>query len=189
MEVMIIGTSTLSEIVYEILTLNQIKVRGFWDDYTQESQFLNTPVFGKIENLISQKEDYLASPVFVAIGDNTGRKKIIGMLKEEGFTFFNVIHPKAHIENSAIIEEGNFIGAFSYIGCQSVIGMGNIIYHNVIVSHHNHIGDFNFLSPQVSIGGFTEIGDLNKIGMNSVVKPYLKLSDELNIEPLSIVSQ
>lgn len=186
---MIIGTSTLAEIVIEILAMNDIKVKGFWDDFSEEKMFLNLPVLGRIEDLIVQKEEYLAFPVFVAIGDNSGRKKVMSEIKEEGFNFFNVIHPKAHIEASVQMDTGNFVGAFTYIGCKCVIGEGNIFYHNVIVSHHNSIGDYNFISPQVSIGGFTQMGHLNKIGMNSVVKPYIHLSDGCYYEPLSIVSQ
>jgi acetyltransferase-like isoleucine patch superfamily enzyme len=41
----------------------------------------------------------------------------------------------------------------------------------------------------VSIGGFSRIGALCKIGMNSVVAPYITLPEGFQCGPLSLVEQ
>ena len=182
----IIGTSTLAEIIVEILHSQGEKILGFYDDYSKQKMFSDIPILGTISDLIDSKNRY---PVFVAIGDNKARQLISEMLIKSGFDFFNVIHSKSNIEPSVKIGKGNFFSSFSYVGTSSIIGDGNIIFPGVSITHHNKIGNYNFISPNSSIGGYTKLGDNCKVGMNCVIKPYLEIKSNSSFESLAMINQ
>lgn len=185
----IIGSSTLAEIAFETLTSQNIIVDGFFDDFNNNNFFLETPVLGSLNFLINNKSNFIHKPFFVAIGNNEARASLQQMLMKEGFLFNNIVHSQAIIEKSALLGQGNFIGCFAYIGTGAKIGNGNIIFKGVSVTHHNILGDYNFLSPNVSIGGFTRLGDKVKVGMNSVIKPYIEIESGSDFEPLTLIGK
>jgi len=183
----IVGTSTLSEIIIEVLAEANQKIEGFFDDFNKDKIFMNTPIIGTVNDIIIDKKKYLNDFFFVSIGDNKSREKIISSLKNTGFRFFNVIHKKSYIDKSVNVGTGNYIGPFVYIGTKSKIGDGNIIFKGVAINHHNKVGNYCFFSPNSSIGGYTIIGDRVKIGMNSVVNPYIEIKNDFTSAPLTLI--
>lgn len=177
----------MSEIILEVLTENKLKIDGIFDDFNKDKLFMNIPVLGTLNDIYGNKEKYSNDFFFVSIGDNSAREKIYTTLKNNGIKFFNVIHNKACIDKTVDIGTGNYIGPFAYIGTKSKIGDGNIIFKGVAINHHNRIGNHCFFSPNSSVGGYTIIGDRVKIGMNSVVNPYIKIENDFNCEPLTFV--
>ena len=184
----IIGTSTLTEIMVETLLSQGKKVLGLFDDYSKKNSFMEIPILGTINDLLCN-ESIKKYSVFVAIGDNQSRMRISKKLKNAGFDFFNIIHPRSQIEISVKVGNGNFFGCFSYVGTNSIIGDGNIIFPGVSINHHNKIGSYNFISPNSSIGGYTKIGNNCKIGMNCVLKPYIEIKSNSNFEPLTFINE
>jgi sugar O-acyltransferase (sialic acid O-acetyltransferase NeuD family) len=185
----IYGASTLSEIVIDILQSIDVKIEGFFDDFSDEFSFNGIPLVGGMDDLLELKRNSPEIKLFVAVGDNSNREKIFSTVANNAIIVSNIIHPGAHIESTAELGSGNLIMYGSYIGSKVVIGNGNLIFPGVCITHHNRIGDFNFFSPNVSVGGYTKIASRCKIGMNSVVEPYIEVNSNYYCEPLTIVSQ
>ena len=185
----IYGTSTLSEIIMDIVQYIDVKIEGFFNDFLAESSFCGIPIIGGMDDLIKLKKDLLEMKLFVAIGNNSNREKIFSTAANNDISLSNIIHPGAYIEPTAELGSGNLIMYGSYIGSKVVIGNGNLIFPGVCITHHNRIGDFNFFSPSVSVGGYTKIASRCKIGMNSVVKPYIEVESNYCCDPLTIVDK
>ncbi len=180
----IVGTRALSEMVYEISKSIGFNVIGYIDDFTQESSE-EKKIIGSVDYLLEEKELFGAN-VFVAIGDNISREKVVKRLGIN-FNFPNLIHPQASLAASVNLVGGNnLIFPFAYLGVSVVLGSGNIVFSGARINHHNNVGDYNFFAPNASVGGYTSIGNFNKIGMNSVLSPYLSINNNLNIPPLTL---
>ena len=184
----IFGTSTLSEIILDIAQCINIKIDGFFDDFTNETSFYGIPIIGGMDSLLKLKDDLPEIELFVAVGDNVNREKLFKTIENNGTSLSNIIHPGAYIEPTATLGSGNLLMHGAYLGAKVIIGDGNLIFPGVCITHHNRIGDFNFFSPNVSVGGHTRIQSGCKIGMNSVVKPYIEIASNYHCDPLTIVS-
>jgi UDP-perosamine 4-acetyltransferase len=184
----IIGISTLSEIILDISHSLGIAIHGCFDDFSDEKSFYGIPILGKVTCIFEDIKRYQDAEVFVAIGDNYSRKNLSILLEHAGIKLPSIIHPQAYIEHSARIGFGNLLLGGVYVGSKTIIGNGNLIFPGVCFSHHNHVGNYNFFSPNVSVGGYTHIQSTCKIGMNSVVKPYIELADECVCDPLTVVT-
>lgn len=185
MEKIIFGGSILGEIAYKILSKDSnTKISGVYDDRTPSDFFLGL-IQGNLNDLLL-REKKSDCGVFVAIGDNLTRKAVSISLMDAGFTLLNIIDSKAVIEESRELGFGNLIMANSYLGSSVRIGDGNIIFPGACITHHNLVGSYNFFSPNSTIGGFTTIGNNCKIGINSVVSPYIRVADGTEVRPLNI---
>ena len=185
MEKIIFGGSTLGEIAYKVLQkTNNGDVIKIYDDGVASSLIVDK-VQGGLRELLSKRAGEECE-VFIAIGDNEVRRSVAIAVKEAGIQLLNIIDRRAIIEDGLDLGSGNLIMANSYLGTDVKIGDGNIIFPGVCITHHNVVGSFNFFSPNSSVGGFSRIGDFCKIGINSVVSPYMNMLDKTLIEPLSI---
>ena len=123
--------------------------------------------------------------------------KTPGMIKER---YINVIHPKAYISPSSILDHGLLVEPGVVISAQSRIGFGVAIKRGSLIGHHNTIGDFVDISPGVVLSGSVNIGRGCMIGSGTVVTgclleltkfqgPWLNHGDvvELEIERIGIL--
>lgn len=103
------------------------------------------------------------------IGDNAVRKQFGG----KGLT--TIIHPTAHIEQSAQIGAGTFVGPMAMAHVGAKIGRGAIINSGAIVEHHNVIGDWVHIAPNATLCGNVHVGEGAFVGAGAVVKPNLTI--------------
>lgn len=183
----IYGTSTLSEIILDVAKSIEIKIDGFFDDFTNNTSFYGIPIIGGMECLIRLKDNTPNIELFVAVGDNENREMLFKKIESYNISLPNIIHPGACIESTAELGFGNLVMHGAYVGIKVTIGNGNLIFPCVCLTHHNIVGDYNFFSPNVSIGGYTKIKSRCKFGMNSVVKPHIEISNNYHCNPLTIV--
>ena len=115
------------------------------------------------------------------------RKRIYEYLKTQNVKFFTVIDPSVIIFPNVQIGEANIFTLNNVISSYCSIGNGNLINNFTIFGHDVHIGDFNFVAPNVQLLGGSSIEDLNSIGTSSVLLPHAKIGNNNKIAPLSAV--
>ncbi len=110
------------------------------------------------------------------------RKKLFLKLKDIGFIVPNLIHPKAVVEPSVTMGEGNQImmgvcvGSDAQIGDNCIINSGSIVSHDSKLLNHCHIAPGSILAGQVEIGELTVVGMGvtiyigRKIGANTIIR-------------------
>lgn len=105
----------------------------------------------------------------VALGDNITRFKKATELKKKGFSLATIIHPTAFISKTAKVGEGTYIGANAVINTNASVGKNCIINTSAIIEHDCIIGDNVHISPNVALGGTTQIGDLSWICIGACI--------------------
>lgn len=137
--------------------------------------------------------------VFVAVSStklNTVRSRLYYACKAMGYKMASYISSRAYVgfgatigENCFILEN-NTIQPFVQIGDDVTCWSGNHIGHRSII--HNHC----FLSSQVVISGFCEVGEYCFLGVNACLADNVKVGDHCliglgsvihkDVEPFSI---
>lgn len=156
----IIGASGHGEVCAEIA--EQMGIYDsivFLDDDMNKVKCLNFDVIGKVSDF----EKYSDSDFFVAIGDNKIRKDI----SEKVPNLVTLIHPKAVISNSTVIEKGCVIMANAVINANCYIGEGCIVNTGSSIDHDCKLDSNVHISPGAHIGGSCIIGSGCWVGLGA----------------------
>lgn len=116
-----------------------------------------------------------SDPLFFA------RKKLYEEIKECQFFMPNVIHPKASVESSSTMGEGNLIFSGAYVGSEAFIGNDCMINTGAIVSHNCVLGDHCRISPGAVLAGDVTVGENTIVGMGVTVYMGVKIGKNVII--------
>lgn len=117
--------------------------------------------------------------ILIAIGYvqmNNIRKKIYNECKNAGYRIATYIS-KTSTLYSEDIGEGCIILPNVYVGPNCKIGNSNIIASCTCFSHDNLIGDFNFISSNVTLGGHSTLCNNNFIGLGCVIRDGITVNN------------
>ena len=163
-------------------------ILGYYDRTEAKANPFNLPYLGderEGNSLIKIKES--DAPVFVGIGANSIRQKLIGLLAEKGLFSVVVIHPRAVISSLATIGEGSFVAAGTMVNPLAKIGKGAIINTGAIIEHECQIGDYVHVAPGAVLAGNVYVGEGSFIGANAVVKQGVFIGKNVVIGAGSVV--
>jgi len=106
---------------------------------------------------------------FGVLTQRNARYDLYLKLKQMGCIFPNVIHPKAIVEESVVMGEGNVILAMANVG--SCVKMGNLNYinNNALISHDCELHENIHLAPASVLASSIIIESNVLIGMNSTL--------------------
>lgn len=126
----------------------------------------------------------------VAVGsvrDNSRRASIYAMLKGAGFNLPRLIHPKAFISGSAIINEGAQVMAAAAVQAGCEIGANAIVNTGAIVEHGCRIGRHAHVAPGSVVSGGCEIGDSAFVGAGATVIQEVRIGERAVIAAGAVV--
>lgn len=109
--------------------------------------------------------------IFVAIGDNRLRKKIVDHLEKKNkfLKWATIISPDTIIAENVKIGSGSIIVSGSIINSGSIIKEHCIINTRSSIDHDNFFGKFSSCAPEVVTGGNVKVGSLSFLGIRSTV--------------------
>lgn len=107
-----------------------------------------------------------ARAVIATGGDRRGHW---AMLAEHGWQAATIVHPRAHVSNSAKLGAGCVVGPGAVIGAETIVDEHTLVSRGALVGHHDRIGAFVSLMPGVNLGGHVELGARATIGMGAIV--------------------
>jgi sugar O-acyltransferase (sialic acid O-acetyltransferase NeuD family) len=148
-----------------------------------DEDYFYYPLLGNLDNL-EYIFDNIAKNAVISIGglENMNERNLIYQkLKSFGFLLPNIIHPKAIIEPSVIIGEGNQLFAGTNIGSYSKIGNNCILNSNSIISHDCTLGDNIHMTPGSILAGGVNVGNNTIIGMGATVTMDIKIGKNVII--------
>lgn len=171
--VIIYGGGGLSKMIIEhIRVTGAFQIEGIIDDQLAPgTEVIGCKVLGGAEILaeLYQKGIRTAFNSVGGIGNYRVRLKVFQTLAEAGFVCPVLIHPTAHIDPTAILEQGVLVLAQSYISGNARVGMGSLINNSVVVSHDNILGVCTNLSPGAMLAGDVVLEDFVQVGMNATI--------------------
>ena len=179
----IYGASGHGRAILDVIESLNGNISGIFDDNLEVKNMLGYEVMGKIPEGF-----HFDQPLFVAIGDNKIRKKIVELVI--GQTDFGTLaHPsaiisgRARIGNGTVIMEGGIVKVNTRIGDQVIVNTNASVDHDCVIGHYVH------LAPQVTLCGGVTIGEGTFVGANTVVVPGVHIGAWCTIVAGTVVSK
>ncbi|MEO7311366.1 MAG: acetyltransferase [Chitinophagaceae bacterium] len=177
--VIIIGSSGHSKVIIDIFEKeNKYIIAGLLDGGRSIGEETSGyKVIGSEEDLPRLLVLYPGCELFVAIGDNWVRQRVVTRILElvPGIEFANAIHPSANIASSVkmgigvAVMPGATVNSDTRVGDFAIINTGASLDHDCIMER------FSSLAPGVSIGGNVSIGAYSAICIGATVVNGLHL--------------
>jgi len=181
---LIIGAGGHGKVCADIaLKMNKWNEIFFLDDESKE-EVMGVKVLDTPSNFKKYIND---SDFFVAIGDNSTRKKIIEELLLEEIQLPTLIHPNTIISQNIKIDYGTVVMAGVIINCCTEIGKGCIINTGVTIDHDCLIKNYIHISPGTNIAGTVIIENETWIGIGSIVSNNILITNNCKLGAGTIV--
>jgi sugar O-acyltransferase (sialic acid O-acetyltransferase NeuD family) len=159
---------------------NEYQVVGLLDDKIEiGNNLLNIPVIGNLK-CINELIEMNINSFVIAFGVLERRNKrfeLYTSLKELGCNFPNIIHPRAIVEKTVLIGEGNVILAGANIGSCVKLGNLNYINNNSLVSHDCVLSDNIHIAPAAALASSIIIESHVLVGMNTTLYFGIKIGE------------
>lgn len=173
----IIGAGSRAKVATEILELQKYNIVGYASSEPRGTIINGYPILCSIEQLIKENSTIGAQAVFVAIGDNYYRKKIIREIEKLNLRFINCIHPSARVSEKAILGQGLYIDAGSTIHPGVVIGDFVSIGVNSSISHDSIIKSHVNIAPGATLCGGVTVNKLSVVGPGAVIIEKIRIGE------------
>ncbi len=173
MKLTIIGASGHGKVVADIAEKCGYNEIIFLDDNPELSHCGNYPVVGA-----SSLAKDITNDLFVAIGNNTIRARILEQLLSEGHSIATLIHPNAVLPNDVEIGKGSVVMAGVVINPNVRIGHGCIVNTCSSIDHDCQIGDYVHVSVGAHLCGTVSIGSCTWIGAGATVINNLSICED-----------
>lgn len=182
----IAGAGPHCKVVLDIIKSTQLWTPvGILDAGRQEC-VLGIPVIGddtKAAELFDKGIRY----AFVAIGNNSIRKKVSENLIEMGYTMATIISPSAVVSPYAVIGAGTVVMPGAVINVDASVGEGCIINTNSSIDHDCQIGPYVHIAPGCAVSGSTRIGAQTFLGTRAGAIDGITIGSQVMIGAGAIV--
>jgi sugar O-acyltransferase (sialic acid O-acetyltransferase NeuD family) len=179
----LVGYSGHSYPVIESLALSGKSFNGYFEEFQKEYNPYELIYLGNENDYQFTEFDC----IFVAIGNNFIRRKVIEKLEQRVY-LFSVIDPNAIIR-SEITQEGILVNAGAIIQAKSIVGKGAIINTGSIIEHECHVGNYVHIAPGAVLLGDVQIGENSLVGANATILNGIKIGKNCVIGAGSIVTK
>jgi acetyltransferase EpsM len=185
-EVIIIGYSGHAFVAIETFAAMGVRVLGYCDKEEKPMNPYDIRYLGS-ENDESVVRSLRSARSFVAIGDNSLRKRVMERLLDSDCRLISAVHPSSVVSPSAQLGEGSLIGAAVVVNALSVIGKGTICNSGCIIEHQCVIEDYAHVAPGATLAGNVRVGILSFIGANAVIREGVTVASEVKVGAGSVV--
>lgn len=156
----------------------------FLDDDPDLTESIGIPVIGNSEAAFG----YISScDLFVAIGNAQTRKELVDKLCYVGAKLPVLIHPKATVASSAIVDSGTVIMAGAVVNPDARIGKGCIINTCASVDHDCIVEDYTHVAVGAHLAGNVHVGKNTWIGAGVIVKNNIEICEDCMIGAGAVV--
>lgn len=155
-------------------------IAGYVDDGVPAGEIRSgLPVLGGIEVLEAVTEPTMA---VLAVADMETKQRVRERLsKVPALSFPALIHPGAHVDESAEIGEGSIVAWGCCVNVDAKIGRFVLLNGSIYVGHDTTIGDYSTIMPMCAIAGSIKIGERAMIGANSSIKQGLSIGSDAQV--------
>ena len=173
----IIGSSGHSKVIIDIFEkTGKFNILGLIDPFRQiGDETLGYKILGNEESLAHIISSKIKFKLFIAIGDNHNRYKVMCKLANiiPNIDYVSAIHPSAQIGKNVKLGIGVAVMAGAVINSDTVIEDFTIINTKASIDHDCKMEKFSSLAPNVTIGGYVKIGEFSAISISAIIKDYI----------------
>jgi sugar O-acyltransferase (sialic acid O-acetyltransferase NeuD family) len=190
-KVIIVGSSGHSKVILDIFEKQgKYEIIGLLDAYrTPGEETLGYRVLGKEEDLPVLLEQYPDGNLFVAIGDNWIRHKVVMKIMSltPNVNFASAIHPSAQIGKHVRIGNGVAVMAGAVVNADTQLGDFTIVNTGACIDHDSHIAAFSSLAPGVKTGGKVFVGEFSAVSIGATLLHGVSVGKHTVIGAASLV--
>ena len=185
---LIIGSGDHAHVIYnEAKSQKKFKLLGFIDkNQTITKTKSKIKIYKSITEIKNKKNLFF----IIGVGNNKKRKQIYNSLKNKKYiNWATIVSKNANLSKNINIGIGAFIAKGVQL-CNNVeIGMHCIINTSSSIDHDNKFNDFSSTGPGVITGGNVTVGSGSHIGIGTIVKNNIHISNEICIGGNSYVNK
>ncbi len=175
--VAVIGAGGHAKVIIDLLRSGGHEVVACLDVGREGQTVCGVPVLGDERTVLPELARQGVDAVFVALGDNRLRQKVVASVSEMGFNMISAIGRSAVISPSATIGAGCAIMEGAIVNADSRIGNFAIINTNASVDHDCVVGDFAHVAPGSVLAGGVQVGQAVFLGAGTRVIPGLTIME------------
>lgn len=166
--VVILGAGGHARVLLGVLHTLGVPVRGYLAPTADGSRLGDTEWLGD-DNALPGLEDVVLVNGIGSAGRLGRREKAHAAGVAAGLSFLTVVHPRAIIENGAILGEGAQVLAGAVVGAGASVGADAIINTAALLDHDSSIGMHSHLATGAAIAGDAVVGDSTHVGLGARV--------------------
>ena len=171
--VALIGAADLGvTVAAHIASIPDYDVAGFFDDTKPVGTTVSgLPVLGGLGDVVAAHQAGVFASVLITIGyHHLGfRAELYDHLTAAAVPLATLIHPSAHVEPTASVEEGSILFPGCVVDAGSVIRANSLLNTSCTIAHDTTVGPHTFLGPAVTVAGYSHIGAEVFLGVGTVV--------------------
>lgn len=170
-EIVIVGDGGHSKVVQEVIAaLKEYKIIAVLDDKYSSAQKKGCLLYGplSLSHTVIKRGN---RKVFVAIGDNRTRLRIVERLGLSNDQYVSLVHPSSIVSCSATIGVGTVVMPNCVIQPHAKIGNHSIINTGSIIEHDSIIEDYVHISPNATLTGNVIVRQGSHVGAGATVIP------------------
>lgn len=175
--VAVIGAGGHAKVIIDLLRGSGHEVVACLDAGREGQTVCGIPVLGDEQIVLPELAAKGVDAVFVALGDNRLRQKIVARVAGMGFEMISAIGRSAVISPSATIGAGCAIMEGAIVNADSRIGNFAIINTNASVDHDCVVGDFTHIAPGSVLAGGVNVGREVFLGAGTRVIPGITVKE------------
>lgn len=163
----IIGAGGHAKVIIDMLRANpHVSIVGCIGQ-ERGAAVLGIPVIGDDSSLPELLKQGIRH-AFVAIGNNSTRRRLALYAENLGFELINAVSPQAYIAPSVVLGRGVAVMAGSIIQPDCRIGSYSIINTGATIDHDSVIGEACHIAPGSTLSGNVSVGDESFLGTGTV---------------------
>lgn len=167
---LVFGAGGQGRVIADIIECNHShNILGFLDDAVKIGTRIGTAYEVLGDRFAAATLCNANTEMFIAVGDNWSRAKLIAHLKElnRAIVFGTAVHPSACIARGVKIGVGASVMAGATINVDSVLGQFCIINTQASIDHDCTIGDFASVLPGAVLGGNVNVGEFSVVALKA----------------------
>lgn len=172
-ELIIIGDSGHAKVCIELLLAMGHRI-AYCVGVGDKEECLGIPVL-RGDNHLPRLRSEGFDQAFVAVGNNSVRRRLATMAVSYGFRLVNAVSPRAFVSPSARLGEGVAVMAGAVINAGAMIGSLAIINSGACVDHDCQIGEAAHIGPTCGLAGNVTVGAGSFLGVGCKVIPNIRI--------------
>jgi UDP-perosamine 4-acetyltransferase len=175
-QLILLGAGGHAKVVAEVALANNWQVAGYLDPGIERGEMIGgAPVLGGVVELFEAAAWLENYSLFPATGNADIRWREFQQLLALGADVPTLIHPRAIVSASAVVEAGSVVMAGAVVQADVQIGAASIINTGALVDHDCSIGSCVMIAPGAVLLGGVEVGDNAFVAAGAIIVPGVKI--------------
>ncbi|MAZ66490.1 MAG: transferase [Kangiellaceae bacterium] len=165
-------------------------ITGLIDRFREPNEVVHGyPILGSEDNLPELCNSLALYGVFVAIGDNLVRSRVVEYIKNScpSLPFITAVHPSSSLAKNVTVGDGTIVMSGVSVNAGCTIGESCILNTGASLDHDSTMKDFSSIAPGVVTGGNCVIGQASAICIGATLVHNVHIGDNSIIGAASLV--